>query len=100
AVAGQEVVINLATHMPASTLQFLLPWSWRENDHIRREGSRMLAEAAAEAGVGRFVQESFAPTYPERGADWIDESVPLAPTRYNRTVLDAENSAEWFGRQG
>src|SRR3954469_25432583 len=34
AVAGQDVVINLATHMPASTLQFFLPWAWRENDRI------------------------------------------------------------------
>jgi nucleoside-diphosphate-sugar epimerase len=100
AVTGQDVVINLATHIPASTLQMLLPWGWRENDRIRREGSRLLAEAAAGAGAGRLVQESFAPTYPDRGADWIDESVPLAPVKYNRTVADAEGSAEWFARQG
>jgi nucleoside-diphosphate-sugar epimerase len=100
AVDGQEVVVNLATHIPGSTLQMLLPWGWRENDRIRREGSRLLAEAAAEAGVGRFIQESFAPVYPDRGADWIDETAPLAPVKYNLTVADAESSAEWFGGQG
>src|SRR5262245_55916520 len=47
AVAGQEVVVNLATHMPASTLQAFLPWKWHENDRIRREGARLLAEEAA-----------------------------------------------------
>jgi nucleoside-diphosphate-sugar epimerase len=100
AVAGQEVVINLATHMPGSTLRFFLPWSWRENDRLRREGSRRLAEAADEAGVGRFIQESFAPAYPDRGGEWIDEAVPLAPANYNLTVLDAERSAEWFASRG
>jgi nucleoside-diphosphate-sugar epimerase len=100
AVAGQDVVINLATHMPGSTLQFFLPWKWHENDLIRREGAHHIAEEAAAAGVGRLIQESFAPAYPDRGAEWIDESVPLSPTKYNKTIIDAENAAEWFGSRG
>src|SRR5262249_7511250 len=34
----QDIVINLATHIPNSTTKMLLPWSWRENDHVRRDG--------------------------------------------------------------
>ena len=37
---------------------------------------------------------SFAPVYPDRGDQWIDERTPIAPVRYNRTVADAERSAE------
>jgi nucleoside-diphosphate-sugar epimerase len=96
AVAGYDVVVNLATHMPASAARMFLPGAWRENDRIRREGSHNLVNAARAAGVQRFVQESFAPVYPDRGAAWIDESVPIEPVAYNRTVADAERSAEHF----
>src|SRR5262245_54440881 len=39
AVEGQDLVINLATHIPDSSLQMFLPGAWRENDRIRRDGS-------------------------------------------------------------
>lgn len=93
AVRDHDVVVNLATHIPSPAYRMVLPWAWRENDRIRREASAILAEAAIAAGVQRFVQESFAPVYPDRGEDWIDESVPISPTRYNRSVADAERSA-------
>ena len=94
------MVINLATHMPDTTLQMMLPWKWRENDHIRREGSAALASAARDAGVSRFMQESFAPVYEDGGDQWIDEGWPLRPAPYNRTMLDAERSAARFTEQG
>jgi 2-alkyl-3-oxoalkanoate reductase len=103
AVRGHDAVINLATSMPSSPLKMLFRSSWRTNDRIRREGSRNLAEAALAGGVRCLLQESFAPTYPDRGDDWIDESVPLEPGSYNRTVLDAEESVRRFtaaGRSG
>lgn len=100
ALAGHDVVINLATHMPPSTFRMMLPWSWRENDRVRRDGSAALVDAAVAAGVRRFIQESFAPVYRGDGADWIDESHPQQPARYNRTVLDAERSARRFTEQG
>ncbi len=59
-------------------------------------GSANLVDAALFAGVKRFVQESFAPAYPDCGDRWIDEATPLQPTRYNRTLLDAEASAARF----
>ena len=100
AVAGHDAVVNLATHIPASTTAMMLPWGWRENDRVRREGSAAVAEAARAEGVGRLVQESFAPVYADGGDAWIDESWPQRPARYNRTVLDAERSAERFAAAG
>lgn len=100
ALAGHDAVVNLATHMPGSMLRSLLPGAWRENDRLRRDASRLLVDAALARGVGRFVQESFAPVYPDRGDAWIDEDVPIEPTRYNRTVADAEASARRFAASG
>lgn len=100
ALAGHDAVINLATHIPRSTLQMMLPWAWRENDRIRRDASAVLVDAALAEGVARFVQESFAPMYPDCGGDWIDEEVPPRPARYNRSTLDAERSAARFTHGG
>lgn len=97
---GQNAVINLATHMPQTSMQMMLPWKWRENDIVRREGSAALARAARDAGVSRFMQESFAPAYEDGGDQWIDESWPQRPAPYNRTILDAERSAAQFMEQG
>lgn len=100
ALEGHDVVINLATHMPPSGARMLLPWEWRENDRIRRDDSATLVDAAIAAGVHRFIQESFAPLYEDGGARWIDETFPMRPARYNRTVLDAEHSAARFTAAG
>jgi nucleoside-diphosphate-sugar epimerase len=100
AVQGQDAVVNLTTHMPASTLRVMLPGAFRENDRIRKAGSAIVADAAAEAGVGRLIQESFAPVYDDGGDRWLDESAAQKPAHYNRTVLDAERSAQRFGLSG
>src|SRR3954468_23034105 len=67
AMVGHDVVINLATHMPSSTAATMIPGAWRENDRIRRFGSAHLVNAALQAGVARFIQESFAPIYMDQG---------------------------------
>lgn len=100
AMAGHDAVINLATHMPGSAWQMMLPWAWRANDRLRRQASAAIASAAQAEGVHRMIQESFAPVYPDRGDEWIDESMPLAPARYNRSILDAEQSANRFTKNG
>lgn len=102
ALAGHDTVINLATHIPPGARAFL-PGAWRQNDRLRRVAADVVATAALAAGADRFVQESFAPAYPDRGERWIDETVPLEPVRYNRTVVDAERTARLFcdaGRTG
>jgi 2-alkyl-3-oxoalkanoate reductase len=100
AVGHQDVVINLATHVPPSTTKMLLPWSWRENDRVRREVSSNLAEAARAGGADCFLQESYAPIYEDAGDQWIDESWTVRPARYNRSVLDAERAANKFTKHG
>src|SRR5262249_16133945 len=99
AVAGHDVVINLATSIPP-TSRIVLPAAWHANDRIRTIGSGNLFDAGLAGGVIRFIQESFAPIYPDSGDAWIDESTPLQPVSYNRSVLDAEASAERFTQSG
>jgi len=100
AMSGQDVVINLATLLPGSSAAVFLPGAWREIDRLRREASANLVDAAIARGVRRFIQESFALVYPDRGDDWIDEATPIAPVRYNRSVADAEASAARFTSAG
>jgi nucleoside-diphosphate-sugar epimerase len=99
AVAGHDVVINMATHIPSSS-KVLMPGAFKENNRIRREASRNLSNAAIKAGAERFIQESFAAVYPDRGDEWIDERVPIEPAKYVRTVVDAERAAADFTRRG
>jgi 2-alkyl-3-oxoalkanoate reductase len=100
ALAGHDAIVNLATHLPSSTARMLLPGAWRENDRLRRDAAATLASAALEIGAGRFIQESFAPVYPDRGDGWIHEDTPLEPVRFNRTVADAEAAAQGFAQAG
>ncbi len=92
AVRGHDAVVNLATHIPPAARAFL-PGAWRENSRVRGEVSANLAAACVAHGVGRMIQESFAPLYRDRGDQWIDETVPVQPARYNRAVLAAEAAA-------
>jgi len=100
AVGQQDVVINLATHVPSSTKKMVLPWAWRENDRVRRVVSANLAEAARSGSADCFIQESYAPIYEDGGDKWIDESWPVRPAHYNRSVLDAEGAANKFTKHG
>ncbi len=73
AVRGSDVVINLATHIPPSS-RVWWPGAWRQNSRVRREVSANLAAVALHGGVGRFIQESFAPIYADGGERWLDET--------------------------
>lgn len=98
ALAGHDAVINLATHIPKTSLGIMFRPAWHENDRIRREGAQNIAAAAAGAGAGLLIQESFAYAYPASGNEWIDETVELQPAAYCRTILNAEASARAFAR--
>ena len=99
ALADQEVIINLATHVPPNSRVFV-PGAWKEMDRIRREASAIIANAAAACGVRRYIQESFAAIYPDNGDRWITEAVLPKPARYNRSVVDAEASVARFAETG
>ena len=99
ALRGHDVVLNLATHVPPNSRAFL-PGAWRQMDRVRREGSAIIADAGSAVGLQRYVQESFAPIYPDGGANWITETTPPQAANYNRSVLDAEASAKRFAKSG
>jgi nucleoside-diphosphate-sugar epimerase len=99
AVAGHDVVINLATSVPLVPQAFF-PGAWRMTSRIRTYASANLVEAALAGGARRYIQESFAPIYPDCGDQWIDERTPPHPARYNRAVLNAEAAARRFTGQG
>jgi nucleoside-diphosphate-sugar epimerase len=100
AMVGHNAVINLATHVPSTATKMMMRWAWRENDHIRRDASAAIATAAASEGLQRMVQESFAPMYPDRGDQWIDESIPVEPSPHTRSAIDAEAAAARFTANG
>jgi len=100
AVDGHDAIINLATHVPRGRVRLLLPRAWAETGRLRHEASWNLAHAALDTGAHVFVQESFAMAYPDCGDEWVTEAVELHPARYDRTVGDAEASAERFAQSG
>jgi nucleoside-diphosphate-sugar epimerase len=100
AFAGQDAVINLATHIPTAMTAMMFRSGWRENDRIRSEGARNVSEVASDAGVRLVIQESFGLAYPSMGDAWVDEQVPLAPAANCRTVPDAEAAVAGFTQRG
>ena len=100
AVAGHDVVINLATKIP-SMAEAALPGAWAENDRIRTDGAANLVDAALAAGASRYIQESITFTYPESGDDWIDaETTAIEASAQTRSVTAAEASAARFTGSG
>ncbi|MFT4048817.1 MAG: NAD(P)-dependent oxidoreductase [Solirubrobacterales bacterium] len=96
---GHDAVVNLATAIP-STLRYPFPRAWRENARIRSEGSANVVDAALAVGAQRLVQESIALGYPDRGAEWIDETVPLDLVPIMETTPIAEAQADRFTESG
>jgi nucleoside-diphosphate-sugar epimerase len=99
AVRGHDIVMNLATHIPAPS-KAAFPSAWKENDRIRTELSKILVDAAIAANAKRYVQESIAFTYEDRGDAWIDEDVPLDTPKRVTAVRDAEAAAKRFTESG
>ncbi|MGH3424815.1 MAG: NAD-dependent epimerase/dehydratase family protein [Nocardioidaceae bacterium] len=99
AFSGHDVVVNLATAMPA-TSRFVIRRAWRATECVRSEGSAAVADAALAAGVDRVVQESVAMLYRDGGNTWVDEDAPV--DRYPATAGNhaAEASAHRFAEAG
>jgi UDP-glucose 4-epimerase len=92
AVLGVSAVVHTAAlHVP-----HLATAGEDEFQRVNVEGTRTLLEAAAEAGVCRFVLTSTTSVYgcstrPGPPATWADESLPPKPTDvYDHTKLQAE----------
>jgi len=99
AVAGHDAVINIATKIP-SGMKLFAPGAFNENIRIRTEASQNLALAAIATRARRFIQESFAPAYPDRGEEWISEDVDIQPPKYIESVRHAESAAMEFTKSG
>jgi nucleoside-diphosphate-sugar epimerase len=100
ALAGQEVVVNLATRIPSGA-DAVKPGAWRENDRIRTEGSRVLVDAALAAGVPRLIQESVTFVYPDSGDRWITEQTEPAPHPLSQAAtMAAAANAVRFAEHG
>jgi len=95
---GCHAVLHLATRIPPGRDATRLA-SWRENDRIRIDGTRLLVDTAVAAGVRRFVYPSVCLVYPDRGDAWIDERVPAGPdSRILASTLTAEREVARFDR--
>lgn len=86
AVVGSDAILHLATSVPPIA-RMARPSAWRDHNRLRTETTEHLLTAARAHGITRFVKESITFAYPDRGGDWIDESValdrsitPLLPT--------------------
>lgn len=99
AVMGHHTVINIATRIP-SGMKAMMPGAFNENSRLRIEASQNLASGAIAARAQRFVQESFALTYPDRSDEWIDENVEIEPSSYVESVRHAESAADEFTKSG
>jgi nucleoside-diphosphate-sugar epimerase len=99
AVAGHDVVCNLATHIPPMS-KMVMPGAWDENNRIRREASRNLVDAALAAGATRYIQESICFMYGDHGDTRIDENTPLDVPKIGRSMLDAEAQAKRVTEEG
>lgn len=99
AVAGHDVVFNLATAIPVGE-RASIPSAWQDNDRIRREASRNLVDAALVAGASRYVQESIALMYAGGGDRWLDESAPLDAASTTNAAVTAEAEAARFAAHG
>ena len=100
-LSGTDAILHLATKIPSSS-QMGKRSSWLENDHLRRDGTRCLVEAALATGsVQSFVYPSYGFLYPDSGATWIDASTTVVqPHPVLQSTLDAEAAVTHFATQG
>lgn len=96
---GCDVVCNLATHIPLGNAG-AAPGAWRTNSRIRSVGSKVVADAAIEAGVQRLVQESLSFLYADQGDEIVTEEFPIDVTRAGEPVVLAETNAARFASAG
>ncbi len=100
AVAGSDVVINLATSIPPLA-KMGRRRAWRVNDRLRGEGAANLVDAAIDVGATRFIQPSVAFIYANGDSAWLSESAPIdRPVSVMESALEAEASTSRFTREG
>jgi nucleoside-diphosphate-sugar epimerase len=91
ALAGAEVVVNLASAIPAVPRP--TPEHWAINDRVRREGTRNVLDAAMRTGVKHYVHASVYLVYgDDTGDEPVSESAPLRPAPAIQSAVDGEEA--------
>ena len=98
-VKNTDAILHLATHIPPANKSGRLD-AWAENDRLRRDGTRNLVDAAIEERVSTFLYPGIAFFYPDRAANWVDETVFPAPTPILESSIYAEKEVERFTKNG
>jgi nucleoside-diphosphate-sugar epimerase len=99
AVDGCQGVVHMATNIPPLTKG----WkgnAWETNDRLRREGTRVIADASRGAGVEVLVKETVCFFYEDGGDQWIDEDWPIERQPFSAASLDAEDITLAFTGEG
>jgi nucleoside-diphosphate-sugar epimerase len=100
AAEGVDAIAHLATNVPPMA-KMAIPAAWRTHNQLRTEATRHLLEAARAHRVHTFVKESITFTYPDRGDEWIEESVPpVESIKLLRPTLEGERMIARFGADG
>ena len=98
AVRGVHAIFHLATRI-RSLDEISDADAWRENDRLRADASRVLVDAAIEAGASVYVQPTVTFVYPPRGPASEETAIPeVLPIL--RSALSAERQTERFARAG
>ena len=95
AADGCDTVIHAATAIP--TKQKTKPADWAMNDHIRRKGTRCLAEAAGKIGAKAYLQQSIVWVARPKDESPFDEDSPVVPDPAIQSAIDAEHIAREAG---
>src|SRR5215469_14424240 len=100
AMEGCDAILHLATKIP-STMNLGKRSAWVETDHIRREGTRNVVDAALAQQVQTVIYPSICFAYPDSGAEWIDTTLDkLVVGDYYATTFDAEREVQRFAAAG
>jgi nucleoside-diphosphate-sugar epimerase len=98
AVRDADGVLHLATRI-RSLDQISDRDAWRENDRLRADASRILVDAAIEAGAEVYVQPTVTFVYPSDCS--VSEDTPVREVLpILRSALAAEQQTERFARAG
>lgn len=90
-----EIVIHAATAIPVK--EKTKPADWAMNDHIRRKGTRCLAEAAGKIGAKAYLQQSITWVARPKDESEFNEDSPVVPEPAIQSAIDAEQIAREAG---
>ncbi|MFN8585708.1 MAG: NAD(P)-dependent oxidoreductase [Dehalococcoidia bacterium] len=102
AMNGCDAVVHLATALGSGLSSEALD----ATAALRIAGTTKLLRAAAQGSVRRYVQQSIAFAYIDRGEDWIEEDTPIdtegriGPVIAEMESLVEESPLEWFILRG